>query len=60
MAALVLHRIISVQIGDKMKLGEYQDLYYMKKVDFGVYLAEDPGSETHVLLPTKTTRLSLL
>lgn len=53
MAALVLHRIISVQIGDKMKLGEYQDLYYMKKVDFGVYLAEDPGSETHVLLPAK-------
>lgn len=25
----------------------------MKKVDFGVYLAEDPGSETHVLLPAK-------
>ena len=33
MAALVLHRIISVQIGDKMKLGEYQDLYYMEKLD---------------------------
>lgn len=36
-----------------MKLGEYQDLYYIKKVDFGVYLAEDPASETHVLLPAK-------
>lgn len=36
-----------------MKLAEYQDLYYVKKVDFGVYLAEDMGSETHVLLPSK-------
>lgn len=36
-----------------MKLGEYQDLYYIKKVDFGVYLAEEPTSETHVLLPAK-------
>ena len=36
-----------------MKLGEYQDLYYIKKVDFGVYLAEDLKSETHVLLPAK-------
>lgn len=26
-----------------MKLAEYQDLYYVKKVDFGVYLAEDMG-----------------
>ena len=32
-----------------MKLAEYQDLYYVKKVDFGVYLAEDMGGETHVL-----------
>ena len=30
-----------------MKLAEYQDLYYVKKVDFGVYLAEDMGGETH-------------
>ncbi len=37
-----------------MKLGEYQELYYVKKVDFGVYLAEDLTSETHVLLPAKT------
>ena len=36
-----------------MRLGEYQELYYVKKVDFGVYLAEDPDSETHVLLPSK-------
>lgn len=36
-----------------MRLGEYQELYYVKKVDFGVYLAEDPDSETHVLLPAK-------
>ena len=36
-----------------MRLGEYQELYYVKKVDFGVYLAEDPDSETHVLLPVK-------
>lgn len=36
-----------------MRLGEYQELYYVKKVDFGVYLAEDPDSEPHVLLPAK-------
>ena len=36
-----------------MRLGEYQELYYVKKVDFGVYLAEDLDSETHVLLPAK-------
>ena len=36
-----------------MRLGEYQEVYYVKKVDFGVYLAEDPDSETHVLLPAK-------
>lgn len=36
-----------------MKLGEYQELYYVKKVDFGVYLAENLTSETHVLLPAK-------
>lgn len=36
-----------------MKLGEYQELYYKKKVDFGIYLAERMESETHVLLPAK-------
>lgn len=36
-----------------MKLGEYQDLLYIKKVDFGVYLAEDERSEAHVLLPAR-------
>ena len=39
-----------------MKLAEYQDLYYVKKVDFGVYLAEDMGGETHVLLPSKQVK----
>lgn len=36
-----------------MKLGEYQELYYRKKVNFGVYLAEDMSSENYVLLPAK-------
>ena len=36
-----------------MKLGEYQELYYIKKVDFGIYLAESPSSEMRVLLPVK-------
>lgn len=36
-----------------MKLGEFQELYYRKKVDFGVYLAEDMASENYVLLPAK-------
>ena len=35
-----------------MRLGERQILYIVKKVDFGVYLAEDPGdTENRVLLP---------
>ena len=36
-----------------MKLGEYQELFVIKKVDFGIYLAEDPEDETRVLLPAK-------
>ncbi|SDY20638.1 CvfB family protein [Lachnobacterium bovis] len=36
-----------------MRLGEYQELYYVKKVDFGIYLAEDMETETHILLPAK-------
>lgn len=36
-----------------MKLGEYQELYYIKKVNFGIYLAETPSSEQRVLLPRK-------
>ena len=36
-----------------MKLGEYQDLLYIKKVDFGVYLTESRESNERVLLPTK-------
>ncbi len=36
-----------------MKLGEYQELFYVKKVDFGIYLAENTSSEQRVLLPAK-------
>ncbi len=36
-----------------MKLGEYQELYYVKKVDFGIYLAENVEAEEKVLLPWK-------
>lgn len=36
-----------------MKLGEYQKLYYIKKVEFGIYLAEDKNSSERVLLPAK-------
>ena len=37
-----------------MKLGEKQTLYVVKKVDFGVYLAESPDSgEDRVLLPRR-------
>ena len=36
-----------------MKLGEYQELYYKKKVDFGVYLAESMTDDAQVLLPMK-------
>ena len=36
-----------------MKLGEYQELEYIKKVDFGIYLAESQRAEERVLLPAK-------
>ena len=36
-----------------MKLGEYQELIYVKKVDFGVYLGENENAEERVLLPAK-------
>ena len=36
-----------------MKLGEYQELYYKKKVDFGAYLAETMTDDAQVLLPMK-------
>ena len=36
-----------------MKLGEYQELIYIKKVDFGIYLGETENAEERVLLPTK-------
>lgn len=36
-----------------MRLGEYQELTYVKKVEFGIYLAEKEGDEERVLLPSK-------
>lgn len=36
-----------------MRLGEYQELIYVKKVDFGIYLVEDENSQDKVLLPMK-------
>lgn len=36
-----------------MKLGEYQELIYVKKVEFGIYLAENESSAERVLLPMK-------
>lgn len=36
-----------------MRLGEYQKLTVVRKVDFGVYLAEEEGAEQRVLLPAK-------
>ena len=36
-----------------MRLGEYQKLKVIKKVEFGIYLAEHEGDETRVLLPQK-------
>lgn len=36
-----------------MRLGEYQELTYVKKVQFGIYLAKDQGEEEKVLLPAK-------
>lgn len=36
-----------------MRLGEYQKLKIIKKVEFGVYLAEQEGDEMRVLLPGK-------
>ena len=36
-----------------MRLGEYQELIYVKKMDFGIYLSEERDSEERVLLPAK-------
>lgn len=36
-----------------MRLGEYQKLTVVRKVDFGVYLAEETDAEQRVLLPAK-------
>ena len=34
-----------------MRLGEYQELIYVKKVEFGIYLAKTPEDEERILLP---------
>ena len=34
-----------------MNLGEKQELTAVKKVEFGMYLAENPEDETRVILP---------
>lgn len=36
-----------------MRLGEYQELYYVKKKEFGIYLAESLDDDKRVLLPIK-------
>ena len=36
-----------------MRLGEYQQLIYVKKVQFGIYLAKNQNDEERVLLPVK-------
>ena len=36
-----------------MRLGEYQELVCIKKVDFGIYLSKKAGDEERVLLPAK-------
>lgn len=36
-----------------MRLGEYQELTYIKKVDFGIYLANKQCDDERVLLPAK-------
>lgn len=36
-----------------MRLGEYQELIYVKKMEFGIYLSEKEGDEERVLLPSK-------
>ncbi|MCR4674157.1 MAG: RNA-binding protein [Lachnospiraceae bacterium] len=42
-----------------LKLGEYQTLVMVKKVEFGVYLAEERNSEEKVLLPAKQVPVGL-
>uniref|UniRef100_UPI004057B249 CvfB family protein n=1 Tax=Agathobacter sp. TaxID=2021311 RepID=UPI004057B249 len=36
-----------------MKLGEYQELYYVKKVEFGIYLSDSMDGANRVLLPAR-------
>lgn len=39
-----------------MNLGEKQELTAVKKVEFGMYLAENPEDETRVALPANRCR----
>ena len=41
-----------------MKLGEYQKLKVIKKVEFGIYLAEHEGDETRVV-PDNETKIHI-
>ncbi len=36
-----------------MELGKFQELTVVKQTDFGIYLADEPGSEDKVLLPIR-------
>ena len=42
-----------------LKLGEYQKLTVVKKVEFGVYLAEEQNVERRVLLPAKQDEMEV-
>ncbi len=44
---------VLIRRDNMIKLGEKQELIVIKKVDFGVYLAEEADSEEKVLLPAK-------
>ena len=41
-----------------LKLGQYQKLTIVKKVEFGVYLAEEQDMEKRVLLPARICMIS--
>ncbi len=50
---LKLRQTVPIRRDNMIKLGEKQELIVIKKVDFGVYLAEEADSEEKVLLPAK-------
>ena len=45
--------LCSLEENKMLKLGQYQKLTIVKKVEFGVYLAEEQDMEKRVLLPAK-------